>query len=143
MKKIVIGTVLALAAIASSAADVSVSAVHDYQSNANGVRLETSVPFGLKASVTTIDQVATRVAVGKDFALTKIGPVALGAKVAAVYQDTRGAGSNGYGLTVGAGATYPVTKAVSAFVGVERFIGQERVSQFNGNIATVGLNVKF
>lgn len=144
MKKIVIGSVLALAAATSFASDVSVSAVHDYQSKTNGVRLETSVPFtGLKASVTTLDHVATRVAVGKEFSLANIGPVNVGATVSAVYQDTRGSGSDGYGLTVGTAAKYDISKNVQAFVGVERFVGQQRVSKFDGNVAVAGLNIKF
>lgn len=144
MKKIVIGTALAIASAMAFAADVSVSAVHDHKSNANGVRIEAPLPVaGLKASVTSIEQLGNRVAVGKDFALTTVGPVALGATVGAVYQNSTGTASNGYGLTVGAGASYPITKNVKAVVGVERFIGQDRVSQFNGNVTTVGLNVKF
>ena len=146
MKKLVFGSVLALGAMVSAiAADVAVSAVHDYQSKNEGVRLETTVPFGLTASVTHIRDTANRVAIGKDFALTNVGPVALGASVAGVYQNTDGkaGGVNGYGMTVGAKASYQFNKAVSAVVGVERFIGQDRVDQFNGNLVTAGLNVKF
>lgn len=143
MKKIVISSVLALAAVTSFAADVSVSAVRDYNTGTNGVRVEASIPMGLKASVTTLDELATRVAVGKEFALTKVGPVALSASVAGVYQDSHKGAEDGFGLTFGVGASYPVTKTVAVVASVERFVGQDRVSQFNGNAASVGLNVKF
>lgn len=143
MKKLVIGTVLAVATALSFAADVSVSAVHDVKSNVNGVRLATSVPLGLTASATVFDRLGSRFAVGKEITVTTVGPVALSANVNGVYQNTRGPASNGYGLTVGAGATYALMKNVSAFVGVERFFGQDRVREFNGTVASVGLNARF
>lgn len=146
MKKIVIGSVLALAAAVSFAGTVSVSAVSDRNSTQEGVRIETAlpvVPGGLKASVTHVNDTYNRVAVGKDFAVASIGPVNLKATVAGVYQNTLAAGSNGYGLTVGAGASYAVTKNIALTAGVERFYGQDRVQAFDGNVATVGLNIKF
>lgn len=143
MKKLVIGTVLAVAAAVSFAADVSVSAVHDVKSNANGVRVATSVPLGLTASVTALEGLGNRVALGKEVTVATFGPVALGANVSGVYQNSHGPVSNGYGLTVGAGATYAITKNVKAFVGVERFFGQDRISQFNGGVASIGVNARF
>lgn len=146
MKKIVIGSVLALAAAVSFAGDVTVSAVSDRNSTQEGVRIETAlpvVPGGLKASVTHVNETYNRVAVGKDFAVASIGPVNLKATVAGVYQNTLAAGQNGYGLTVGAGANYAVTKNVGLNVGIERFYGQDRIQGFDGNVATVGLTVKF
>lgn len=146
MKKIVIGSVLALAAAVSFAGGVSVSAVSDRNTTQEGVRIETAlpvVPGGLKASVTHVNDTYNRVAVGKDFAITSVGPVNLTATVAGVYQNTLAAGQNGYGLTVGAGASYAVTKNVGLNVGIERFYGQDRVQAFDGNVATIGLNVKF
>ena len=144
MKKLVIGTAIAIASVTAFAADVTVSAVRDHKSSTNGVRVQTALPVaGLKASVTNVEQLGNRVAVGKDFELTTLGPIALGTTVAAVYQNSAGTASNGYGLTVGAGASYALAKNVKAVVSTERFFGQDRVSQFNGNVTTVGLNIKF
>jgi hypothetical protein len=144
MKKIVIGTAIAIASVAAFAGDVTVSAVRDYKSSTNGVRIQTALPVaGLKVSVTNVEQLGNRVAVGRDFELTTLGPIALGTTVAAVYQNSAGTASNGYGLTVGPNVSYAITKNIKAVVAAERFIGQDRVSQFNGNVTTVGLNVKF
>jgi YfaZ precursor len=141
MKKIAMIALIAMAGVAS-AGEVTVSAVRDYTgTDSTGYRVATDVK-GFAVSATHIDSRYNRYAVGKEFALTTVGPVSLAATGAAVYQDTLG-GENGYGFTVGAKATYPVTKAVSIVAGVERFTGQSRISAFDGNVATVGLNVKF
>jgi hypothetical protein len=83
-----------------------------------------------------------RFAVGKEFLVTKVGPVEISAGVAGVYQNTNH-GKSGYGLSAGTNATYVLNKSVEAVVGVERFIGESRTKSFNGNIATVGLTAKF
>lgn len=141
MKKIVMATLFATAAVAASAGAVEVSAVRDYALDANGYRVGTSVS-GLDLTATRIDSAYNRFAVGKSFELAKVGSVAVSAKVAGVYQDTV-AGVNGYGVTAGLKATLPVTKSIDVVAGVERFAGQERVKQFNGTTGVVGLNIKF
>ena len=143
MKKIIIAA-LATVAFAASAAEVTVSAARDYQGqHADGYRVATQVA-GLGLSATHIDNRYNRFAVGKDVQLTKVGPVAVSAGVAGVYQATNtSVGVDGYGLTVGTKASYAVTKSVDLVAGVERFYGQDRIKQFNGNVGTVGLNVKF
>jgi hypothetical protein len=144
MKKIVIGTAIAIASVAAFATDVNVSSVYDHKSSTNGVRIQTALPVaGLKVSVTNVEQLGNRVAVGRDFELTTLGPIALGTTVAAVYQNSAGTASNGYGLTVGPNVSYTITKNIKAVVAAERFIGQDSISRFNGNVTTVGLNVKF
>ena len=139
MKKIVMASILATVAFAASA--VEVSAVSDRNLDKNGFRVGAEV-VGLNVSATHVDDRYNRYAVGKSFELTKVGPVALSASVAAVYQDTN-VGKDGYGLTAGAKATLPVTKSLDVVAGVERFVGQERVKSFNGNVATLGVAYKF
>lgn len=139
MKKIVIASILATAAIAASA--VEVSAVRDYTVDKNGFRVGASVA-SVDVTVTHIENTYNRYAVGKSFQVAKVGPVAVSAAVAGVYQDTH-TGQNGYGLTAGAKATIPVTKSIDLVAGVERFVGQARVNQYNGTTGVVGLNVKF
>ena len=46
-------------------------------------------------------------------------------------------------MTVGVGASMPVTKQVSVTVDFARQYGQERVQAFDGNRTTVGLKYKF
>ena len=140
MKKIVIATMLAITT-AAFAGDVTVSATRDTKLDKNGVTVGTSVG-GLAVSATKIDDVYNRFAVGKDFSVTKVGPVALTAGVAAVYQDSQ-VGRNGFGLNVGAKATYPLAKNLDLVGGVSRFYGQERVDQYNGTTTQLGVTYKF
>lgn len=137
MKKIAMIALIAIAG-AASAADVTVSGIVDHR---DSFRISTEVK-GVTLSATHVDKILNRYAVGKDITVTKVGPVSLAATGAVVYQDSV-LGENGYGLTVGAKATYPITKTVSAVAGVERFTGQSRINAYNGNVVTVGLNVKF
>lgn len=143
MKKIVIAA-LATIALAASAAEVTVSSVRDYTgTDTNGYRVATQVA-GLGLSATHIDNKYNRFAVGKDIQVAKLGPVALSAGGAGVYQSTNTVGGvDGYGLTVGAKASVALAKSVDLVAGVERFYGQDRVKQFNGNVGSVGLNIKF
>jgi hypothetical protein len=137
-------TIAALLAISTSAfaADVTVSTVRDYQVEKTGYRIGTTVA-GLGLSATVVEDKYNRYAVGKDFNIAKVGPVAFSAGVAGVYQDTAKSNANGFGLTVGSKATYDINKNVTVVAGVERFIGQNRVSASNGNVGSLGLNIKF
>ena len=139
MKKIVIASILAATAFAASA--VEVSATHDYVTKRDGVRGGATVA-GVDVTATHVDNAYNRYAVGKSFDLFKVGAANVSASVAGVYQDTR-YGQNGYGVTAGVKATVPVTKSVDAFVGAERFAGQDRVKSFNGSTAQLGVSYKF
>lgn len=142
MKKLVIAVALASASVLASATEVGVSAVRDFSgADANGHRITAGIA-GASLSATRINDRYSRYAVGKDFQVFKLGPVALSAGAAGVYQDTD-KGRDGYGLTLGTKATYAVTKSIDAIVGMERFVGQDRVRQFNGNIVTAGVSFKF
>ena len=140
MKKAIIASLLTIGTTAF-AGDVTVSGVRDYNVEHNGFRVGTTLK-GITLSATHIDQGYNRYAVGKDFALTKVGPVALSAGGSVSFQDTFN-GADGYGLTVGATATMPVTKTIDVVASVERSAGQERISKFNGNTGAIGLKVKF
>jgi hypothetical protein len=144
MKKTIIASLLAITGTAF-AADVSVSAVHDYTNGNEGFRVGTSVS-GLSLTATQIENKYNRYAVGKDFSITKIGPVELIAGAAVNYQDTvpnTVRNKDGYGLTVGAKAVLPVTKNVDLIASAEHFAGQSRISKSEGNVGSIGLKVKF
>ena len=140
MKKAIIASMLAMTATAF-AGDVTVSSVHDFTTHSYGLRAGTSVA-GLTVTATHIDNAYNRYAVGKDFELVKVGPVALSAGAAVGYQDTYGS-DNGYGLVVGAKATMPITKAIDLVASTERFTGQDRIANSNGATGTLGIKVKF
>lgn len=141
MKKFIIATAIATTAMFASAADVSVSAVHDYAVSKTGLKASTSA-FGVGVNVAYIDGVYTRYGVSKDFALMSVGPVAVGATVGGIYQNTYN-GTSGMGLTAGVKATMPLSKSMTLNVGVDRFMGQDRVSAFDGNSVSAGVTVKF
>jgi len=142
MKKLLIATAVALS-FAASAADVSVSGVRDFNgADTHGLRVGIAAA-GLNFSVTQIEDKYNRYAVGKDFELATVGPVKFSAGAAGVFQDTRGANDSGYGLTAGVKTTVNLAKSVDFVVGAERFIGQDRVKAYNGNVVTAGLAVKF
>lgn len=148
MKSLVIASVLALTVGTASAADVSVGGVYDYTLNKGGVRVTASVgklgPLTPTVSFTRVDEVYNRFALGGELGLANVGPVKIAATAAGVYQDTRLVGADsGYGLTAGLKATYSLTKNVDVVAGVERFVGQNRISAFNGNVASVGVAYRF
>ena len=141
MKKFIIACLVALTAGFACAGDFEVSSVRDTAVERTGVRIGTTVA-GINVNATNISDTYTRFAVGKDFELVKAGPIALSAGAAGVYQNTMVAGKDdGFGVTVGIKAATALTKSVSAVVGVERFIGSDRVKDFNGNVVTAGLKI--
>ncbi len=142
MKKFLTALAFVFAAGAASAVEVGVSHVFDYNLDRSGARVAVSAG-ALNTSVTNVENKYTRVAVGTGFNLVKVGNVTVGATVAGVYQDTVGAGANGYGITGGLSASVPLAKNVDLVGTLERFAGQERVNAYNGTTGTVGLVARF
>lgn len=146
MKKMIIAAILVGATFAASAVEVGVSAVRDGTADKNGARVTASVGsiagFTPQLSATHIDGVYTRYGIGGQYALTKVGPVALAATASVVYQDSN-AKANGYGVTAGLKATLPLTKRIDLVAGVERFAGQHSIVGSNSTVSSLGLNVKF
>ena len=91
---------------------------------------------------TTGPEMQDRVSVVAGYDLVKVGAVTFSANVGAAYLNND-VSADGYAVTVGGAAQMPLTKTVTAVVGVARQYGQERVNQFDGNRVTVGLKYKF
>lgn len=142
MKKFLTALAFVAAAGAVCAAEVGVSAVRDYNVDKDGVRVTATVGKAT-VSATSIDNVYNRYAVGTGVDLFKVGPVKVGATGAVVYQDTANAGTNGYGVAAGLKATLPLAKNVDLTAGVERFVGQSRINEYNGTVGTVGVALRF
>jgi hypothetical protein len=146
MKKLILGTFLAAAMCGAMATDVGVSSVTDTNVNKSGVRVTMVGPQVLdkatQLAVTSVDDSYIRYSVGVDHSVLKHGPIDVSLTGAGVYQDTIG-GVNGYALTLGTKVTYTLTKSVDLVGSVERFVGQERVSDKNGNVVAMGLVAKF
>jgi outer membrane autotransporter protein len=149
MKKFAIASILAIAATAASAVEVGVTATRDYAgTDRNGGGITLGQSFG-KVGVTagferftagTNDQDRFSVVAGYDVA--KVGAVTITPKVGAAYLNNQ-TGADGYAMTVGVGATVPVTKQVSVGLDVARQYGQDRVNAFDGNRVTAGVRYKF
>jgi opacity protein-like surface antigen len=83
--------------------------------------------------------------------LTKIGAVTVTPKVGVAYLDnsqnsyshSNGNIASGYAMTVGLGASIPVTKQISVGLDYSRQYGQDRVQSFDGDRLTAGVVYKF
>jgi hypothetical protein len=148
MKKIIIATALVTAMGIASALEVGVSEVRDYHLHANGSRISLAAsPIGNltpQVSITHVSKQFNQYAIGGDYAVTKVGPIALAVTAAGVYQDTTPGAkrSDGYALSYGVKATVELAKDISVVAGIERLSTQNRISAFAGNSAVVGVQVK-
>jgi opacity protein-like surface antigen len=150
MKKIAIASLIALAATAASALEIGTSVTRDYSGaeNRNGGGITLGNQYG-KVGVTAgferftrgnNDQDRFSLVAGYDVA--KVGPVTVTPKVGVAYLNNQ-TGDNGYAMTVGVGASLPLTKQVSIGLDVARQYGQDRVSASDGNTVTAGLKYRF
>jgi outer membrane autotransporter protein len=149
MKKIAIATILAVTAMSVSALEVGVTGTRDYAgTDRDGYGLTVGQSFG-KVGVTagfdrftsgTNDQNRYSIVTGYDVA--NLGVVTVTPKVGVAYLDNQ-TGSDGYAMTVGIGASLPVTKQVSVGLDLARQYGQDRVNTFDGNRVTAGVRYKF
>ena len=149
MKKIVLATALVLAASAASALELGVTATRDYSGdnrNYGGITLGQSygklnATLGAeRSSVGGNDQNRFSLVGGYDVA--KLGQVTVTPRLGVAYLDNQN-GSDGYAMTVGVGASVPVTKQVSVGLAVDRQYGQDRVQQFDGNRVTLAAKYRF
>ena len=149
MKKFAFASILALAAFSASAVEVGVTATRDYSGdnrNFGGITIGQSygkLNATLGAERSTVggnDQNRYSLVGGYDVA--KLGPVTVTPRLGVAYLDNQ-TGSDGYAMTVGIGASVPVTKQISVGLAVDRQYGQDRVQQFDGNRITVGAKYAF
>ncbi len=88
------------------------------------------------------DQRQDRYSLTAGYDVAKLGPVTLPPKVGVAYLNNA-RDADGYAMTVGLGASVPVTKQVSLTADVSRQYGQDRVSQYDGNRVTAGIRYSF
>ena len=150
MKKILIATTIALAATTASALEVGVIGTRDYSGADN--RNSAGVTIGQKYGAVGLtagferftkgsnDQDRFSLVAGYDVA--KFGSVTVTPKVGAAYLNNQ-TGEDGYAMTVGVGASLPITKQVSLTADVARQWGQDRVKASDGNAVTLGVSYKF
>jgi hypothetical protein len=148
--KLAIASILALAAVSASALEVGVTTTADYSgvNKSTGYGMTVSKPvgaFGVTAGFSRFvagDNDQDRYSVVAGYDLVKFGPVTITPKLGGAYLSNQHA-VNGYAMTVGVGASMPLTKSVSLTLDAARQYGQERVKSFDGNTVTTGLSYRF
>lgn len=149
MKKILVGSVIALAAFAASALEVGVNVGHNFgdsSRNLMGVTVgQTLGPLNValgfnRSTVGSNDQNIYSVRTGMTVA--KLGPVAVSPNVALQYMTVANS-SNGVSLTTGVDLSMPIVKNFEGFVDVGYQFGQKRVEQFDGVVMTTGVRYRF
>lgn len=150
MKKLTIATLIALSATVASAAEIGVTGTRDYSGaeNRNGYGITLGQQFGAVGLTGGLERFTSgsndqdRYSVVAGLNVAKLGPVTVTPKVGVAYLNNQ-ASADGYALTVGLGASLPITKQVSLTADVARQYGQDRVNQFDGNRATAGVKFAF
>ena len=149
MKKILIASIITLAATAVSALDLGVTAGRDYAGtnhNTFGVSVgrqsgKFGVALGLdRQYVGRTDQ--NKYTLSGSYDAASVGSVTFAANAGVAYLDNQ-RGSDGSAVIVGVGATMPITKKVAATVDFSRQYGQTRVQASNGNTAAAGIKYSF
>jgi predicted porin len=88
------------------------------------------------------DQVQDRYSLTAGYDVTKVGPVTITPTLGVAYLNNA-RDTDGYVMTVGVGASVPVTKQISLTANYARQYGQDRINQFDGNRVNVGVAYKF
>lgn len=151
MKKILIASLISLAAASSaSALELSVHGTRDYSGSAdrNGAGVALTHNYGRVFATAGFDRTTKgandqdRYSLGGGVNVLKIANADVSVKTGVSYLENS-FGADGYALTVGTGVRVPVTKTVAVGVDFSRQYGQDRVKSFDGNRVTVGLNYRF
>lgn len=88
------------------------------------------------------DQVQDRYSLVAGYDVAKFGPVTITPTLGVAYLNNA-RDKDGYAMTVGVGASVPVTKQISLTANYARQYGQDNVNQFDGNRITAGLKYRF
>ena len=148
MKKIAIASILALSAVAASAVEVGVTTTRDDTGARNATGFTVGNSYG-RLGVTAGFERFTKGANDQDryslvagYNVAKFGAVTITPKVGAAYLNNQ-RGADGYAMTVGVGASMPLTKQVTVGVDFARQYGQDRVQSFDGDRVTAGVTYRF
>jgi hypothetical protein len=148
MKKII----LALATLAAASSVIAADVTAGYGRNFGSDETASSIAIGKQfadfrgevslARVVTDRRTANIISFSATNPLTTVGGVSLATKVGVSYVAPLNA-VNGYALSAGLEATYPLAKNVTAVATLERVEGQKRINHVDGNQFTVGLRSSF
>jgi hypothetical protein len=150
MKNLAIVTILALSAATASALEVGVSTTADYSgiNKSTGYGLTLSKPVGAFGVTAGFDRFTAgnndqdRYSLVTGYDIAKFSGVTLTPKLGVAYLNNQSS-RDGYAMTVGVGASMPLTKTLSLSVDFARQYGQDRVKSSDGNTVTTGLAYRF
>jgi hypothetical protein len=150
MKKIVMASVIGLAAVSASALELGVSGTRDFSGadNRNGMGLSLTHRMGSVGFTAGVERVTegsnnqNRYSAVAGYDVAKVGMFTVTPKLGVAYVDNQ-TGSDGYAMSVGAGVSMPVTKTIVLGLDLSRQYGQDRVKASDGNRVTLGLSYKF
>lgn len=148
LKFAIAGALLALSSV-SSAVEVGVVGAYDYglTTDRPGVGITLGEKFnryGVTIGVEQYTENANQVkySLVNSYDLVKVLGATVSVRGGAVYMNNS-QGADGFAWVGGVGAAYPVTKEVSLTAEFRHQIGQDRVSQFDGNTVLVGAKYAF
>jgi opacity protein-like surface antigen len=153
MKKFAIASILALAAVSASAAEIGVTATRGDTTgdtrNYAGItvgekfgKLNATAGFERSTVGTQGDQNRWSLVGGYDVA--KVGAVTITPKIGYAYLDNQSSGvQSGSAGTVGLGLSVPVAEKVTVGLDYAYQKGQDRVNQFDGNRVSVSAKYAF
>jgi opacity protein-like surface antigen len=150
MKKLAIASVLALAALSASAVEVGVNGSYDFggSNERPGAGVTVGQKFGKMGVTAGFDRYTKTTDQNKwslvgSYDVATIAKTTVAVKAGAVYLDNTGSVANGYAALVGAGVSYPLTKAVALTADYRYQAGQSRVDQFDGSTISTGVKFSF
>ena len=132
----------------ASAAEIGVTTARDYAgTNRDAYGITVGDKFGAIGLTAGWERANTgdrqdRYSIVAGYDVAKISSVTITPKVGVAYLQNKTA-DDGYAMTVGVGASVPITKQVSLGVDVARQYGQARVDQFNDNRVTASVKYAF
>lgn len=88
------------------------------------------------------DQRQTRYSLVAGYDVAKVSHVTITPKLGIAYLNNA-RDTDGYAMTIGIGASVPLTKQVSLGLDIARQHGQDRVNQFDGTRITAGVSYRF
>ena len=148
MKKLIVCTLLGLAAVSASALELTVSAGRDFADINRGFG---GITVGQSVGAATMSLGYQRTAVGTNdqnrfslvggYDVAKVGPVMITPMVGLAYVANK-TSDNGVALTAGVELSMPVYKKVEAVLDYSYQLGQSRISSNGGRLA-VGVRYPF
>ena len=149
MKKVLVGSVIALAALSVSAVELGVNVARDFGNTPrNSVGLTVGKTFGpvnvglgFNRSTDTQNN-QNRFSLAGGVNLMKLGPVLVTPNVSFAYLSNS-LSADGYAMTAGVDFSMPLTKRLDGYVDYSHQFGQDRVSRFDGGALTAGVRYKF